>query len=1141
MKKALDTIKLRALKIQENSKNIFLSRTSPNLLDFKFFVNYLENINPNEPFLGRKKLVFNFEKLRTNDDLNIKILANRKLKEKLMSLNSSFERNKEIQNENKNRERIYNTFYKLKVESQKLFLSTGSNGLYFALKIFESADIADKIIRAPLLFFPANINISRKSKKVEIQISDIIEHNTALLSMISNRKNIFIDDFNFNFSYDFNKKDLMNKKILSELNSIYKKLGVNLSNKLGGWTKLTNVKKFNNFSKSNFKVSENRVEENIVFGIFSKNESYVFNDLKRILGNEEWINQLINLGKNIDRTFSVEKYLNDFNEKDTLLFSNLDLYQQGATKLALEKDVVLIQGPPGTGKTQTILNIVLNAISNNKKVLIVSEKQVALDVIYKRLNNSVLDLRPFAFNFSLKNNRKDFFGQLKLLDKFLEKEILTKGKARINYENQYKLIKEIDGIKYKKIEKYTYKDLMNFLLTNKGNPLLKYYGLFKKYLNEGKINELFDQEWVSKYSDLMSWQKKLRFDLSIDKISWIMKLDKKGLETSIRNYINFGLWQRPNEVKKVKKFKLSTNAVYDDVITTIREYKRMGGSNFHYDKYQPKQIELMWEIYKNNISLKNKEKIIDFYRMYELMPKFEESLMNFVDSTIQLNNSLNKITKIKDKVIKNNIKDLYNNKRRQAIKFYNYGGNKEKINRLIKDSYKSDLPRPSFWVKKNWKILSNMFNIFIGTIEDVSEFIPLTQKYDYLIFDEASQIFFEKALPSIYRGNKIIVLGDQKQLKPSNFFTSRNDLIGDEELNDDSRDLLEAESILDFYNENTKHNIMLRGHYRSKFGDLIKFSNDEFYNGKLWFENSAETFDDPIDYINVKGTWENNANEAEANEVVKQIIKFVENDKFYMKKSIGVVTFNVKQKEMIEDKIFSLGHERINNLFDWKGKEGEDLSIFVKNIEDIQGEERDYIIFSIAYSNNVRNYGSISLPGGENRINVAITRAKEKVLVIKSHKASEYYGLMSKANGPKVFVKYLIFVENIVEKNKNRFSDETSTITLDQKRMIQNYFVNDVHKYLAGKIGVNYRIGKYPGEKTNINVDLVVYKDKTPIMALICNDEEVDTPFSMMEKYIFKEEFLSSRGWKVYRINKYSWFSNKEQFLLEIKKFIEEK
>ncbi len=1130
MKKLLDTIKLRSLKIQENNKNIFLSKTSNKVLDFYNIMTFLEDGEYEKNFLENNELTFYFEKITNHLNHEWKTKADFLFKEKITDEKFSTEAKilSEVEKENKTRERIYNLLYKLKIESQKMLKDSGEDQLFIATKIFEFS-IDDKSIRAPLVFIPIKMKIFQKEKKVTFNLSFDPKHNVALLSMLSNKKNVFVNDFIFEENIGKNPS-----KILSSISKMYSSFDVNISKKIGKWNNISSTKKFINVSKNDYiQIKEEQVTNNILFGMFSQTETYVFNDLKKILENEKWINPLLDMSKNIDRTFSPENYLNDFNEKDVTLFSNLDLYQQGATKLALEKTPVLIQGPPGTGKTQTILNIVLNALNKDKKVLIVSEKQTALDVIYKRLN-SYVDLRSFALNLSLKNENNEFFEQIQILDKILGSGEVRKPKVKLDYSNQYKSIKKINSIKDKKMGSFTYEKLMTFLLTYSNNELSTHLNSYKKYLNE--IDSLFDFEWITTLSKLKKWEKNLKFDLNLEAITKFINLNSEQKENVINNYVKNNEWNFDFSKTKLKKIDISN--VLDVVSQSIDDYHKMNVNNFEFGKYDKEKSDFMLAIFESNFTISNKNDLKDFFEMVEIIPKFKDELKEFVKDTIELNNVLNKIPDIKLGVIENNVKNLFIDRKEKLIEFYKT--KQEEINKLIKDSYKSELKLSKHWVEKNWELLSKIYNIHIGTIENVSEFIPLTERYDYLIFDEASQIFFEKAIPSLFRASNVIVLGDQKQLRPPSFFSSRNELIDDdEEINDDVKDILESESILDFYNENTKHKIMLRGHYRSKFNDLIRFSNNEFYDKKLWFENSAEIFKEPIECIDVKGTWENNTNEVEADEVVKQVLKFVNDDSLFMKKSIGVVTFNTKQKELIEEKIFNLGNERINSLFDWKNDEGEDLSIFVKNIEDIQGEERDYIIFSVAYSSDVRNYGTVSLPGGENRINVAITRAKEKIIVIKSHKASEYYGMLSKSKGAQTFVKYLVYVENRVQKNKERnFDSKTNNHVVENS--VENVFLNDVSNFLTGKIGINYTIGEYLGEKTNINIDLVIYKNNSPVMAVICEDEKFDTDFSMMEKYIFKQEFLNSRGWKVYRLNKYAWISNKEVFLNEIKKMLEE-
>ena len=181
-------------------------------------------------------------------------------------------------------------------------------------------------------------------------------------------------------------------------------------------------------------------------------------------------------------------------------------------------------------------------------------------------------------------------------------------------------------------------------------------------------------------------------------------------------------------------------------------------------------------------------------------------------------------------------------------------------------------------------------------------------------------------------------------------------------------------------------NRMIQFHYRSEYEELIEFSSAAFYERRLFFASmiSNEKMRKPIEVIKVKdGLWTaENTNPAEAVEVVGLVKLLLE--KRRCKETIGIITFNIKQKELIQDLLIEANNKFINNeLNRVNPTTGDDESLFVKNIENVQGDERDIIIFSIGYARNkdgkVRaQFGLLNQSGGENRLNVANHESKEK-------------------------------------------------------------------------------------------------------------------------------------------------------------------
>jgi len=282
--------------------------------------------------------------------------------------------------------------------------------------------------------------------------------------------------------------------------------------------------------------------------------------------------------------------------------------------------------------------------------------------------------------------------------------------------------------------------------------------------------------------------------------------------------------------------------------------------------------------------------------------------------------------------------------------------------------------------------------------ESASAIFPVEDLFDLVIFDEASQCYLERGFPGLLRGKQIVICGDSKQLQPTDLYAIR----WDEEDEYENLDL-ELDSLLAF-GEKYFESIMLQGHYRSKSADLIAFSNQYFYKSKLLCipdQKFIQHATSVLEYKKVPGYWDKNINSVEAKEVLALILQ-----QDFNAKKIGVISFNYKQQELI--------HELLSDYF-LKNDMMFPNSIFVKNIENVQGDEADIIIFSIGYAPTLSgkfnmNFGLLNQEGGENRLNVAISRAREKIIVVTSIFPNQLDVETSIHEGPKYLKKYLEFV-----------------------------------------------------------------------------------------------------------------------------------
>lgn len=305
--------------------------------------------------------------------------------------------------------------------------------------------------------------------------------------------------------------------------------------------------------------------------------------------------------------------------------------------------------------------------------------------------------------------------------------------------------------------------------------------------------------------------------------------------------------------------------------------------------------------------------------------------------------------------------------------------------------------------------------------DSVARFFPADrQDFDLIVFDEASQITVAAAVGAMGRGRSVVVCGDSRQMPPTSFA----ELSRDEDPDDEP---LDEESILSECVAAHVPRLWLSWHYRSQVEGLIAFSNKSYYQGRLSsFPSPVAAERDPgptgfgISLRRVSGQFIRSVprgqsrrffrtNSAEAEAIVDEIRR-----RFAQAggsaPSLGVITFNTQQRDLIETRLRDLDDQKITASLD------ADEGIFVKNLENVQGDERDTILFSVAFSANERgdiplNFGPLNRRGGERRLNVAITRARRQVIVFCSFAPAQLQAERSESRGLQDLKRYLVLAE----------------------------------------------------------------------------------------------------------------------------------
>lgn len=434
---------------------------------------------------------------------------------------------------------------------------------------------------------------------------------------------------------------------------------------------------------------------------------------------------------------------------------------------------------------------------------------------------------------------------------------------------------------------------------------------------------------------------------------------------------------------------------------------------------------------------------------------------------------------------------------------------------------------------------------WLASPEVVSEIFPLQRGlFDVVIFDEASQLPVERALPVVYRGKQIVIAGDEQQMPPSRFFSAQLDELDDEDGDEVANEARLAESLLQQAKKIYGFDY-LAWHYRSRYQELIDFSNHAFYDGKLHVAANVErqAAEPPIRWRRIDGTWENNINPAEVHACTDLLHEHLTRSQKAFR-SVGIITFNMKQQEAIRDEIdrrreSDPGFAELMALAENPPSGNLDDRPFVKNIENVQGDERDHIIFSVGYAEDQdgrlrKRFGPLSVQGGENRLNVAITRARRRITVLCSFNPHELAVETSKNRGPVVFKRFLQYAKAVSEGDDHGVHGAISDVNpavanTPGPRSLEFHspFEEEVYDALRRhgyELETQWGVGGY-------RIDLAVVDPREPsrfCLGIECDGATYHSGKSVRERDIARQRFLETRGWTIERIWSRDWWVNPE-------------
>ncbi len=398
---------------------------------------------------------------------------------------------------------------------------------------------------------------------------------------------------------------------------------------------------------------------------------------------------------------------------------------------------------------------------------------------------------------------------------------------------------------------------------------------------------------------------------------------------------------------------------------------------------------------------------------------------------------------------------------------------------------------------------------------------PQMIEFDVIVFDEASQIRPEYALGALLRGKQAIVIGDTRQLPPTRFFDKIVDDAEEEDEDDFTVSIIDMESILNQCRQSFPVK-ELKWHYRSRHESLIAVSNQEFYDNSMLIFPSAI---DKSEHLGLKlvhirdAVYDRGTNRKEAQAVVKEAFAHYRN---YPNKSLGIGTFGVKQQQAILDE-FEVQLQQQPEMEEFFAS-NRDEYFFVKNLETIQGDERDVIFISVGYGFTkegklYKRFGPLNNDGGQRRLNVLITRAREKCVVFSNFRASDLQLEDNTSIGVKALKTFLEYAE-------------TGNLSVDRSEPsdpdLESPFEESVYEFMRSE---GYTVRKQVGH-AGYRIDLAVVNPTAPgsyLIGIECDGAPYHSSPVARDRDRLRQQQLESLGWKLHRIWSTDWYRNRAE------------
>jgi very-short-patch-repair endonuclease len=637
---------------------------------------------------------------------------------------------------------------------------------------------------------------------------------------------------------------------------------------------------------------------------------------------------------------------------------------------------------------------------------------------------------------------------------------------------------------------------------------------FEKRLSKIEKNGLFDFK-LKNYAELKTFEK-------VTKLYSTIEEKIRRLEENLDSYESYHYW---------RFFCSSKNKFELQIFLALKKFETENWKNIFIAWYYRGAL-LNFEANTENGFHKSDSKLQQLSTLYSELEKQQIQQIK----SIWGSNRSNQLSKASF-----NFNTLYNLRKNNA-------GPKNSLRKII---------------EKDFELFTSLFPVILTNPVAANAILPLEQGlFNIVIFDEASQLKISDTFTCLIRGQYKIIAGDEHQMPPSNYFQSNAELLEtDDEEDDDAFSeadeqavLAEAESLLQYASDLQNINkSYLDFHYRSKHPALIDFSNNAFYGGNLIPFPAQEVYK-PIEFRAVNGRYETRTNPTEVAEILKIIENEIHPDHNGKYPSIGIATFNINQRNLITEALNASAEN--STAFANKLQELRERGLFVKNLENIQGDEKDIIIISTTYGIKPdgkfsQSFARLNRIEGYKLLNVLITRAKDKLYVCTSIPREKYLAyqedIKNEGNNKKgILYAYLAYAEAVsnnepdlaesILKTLKEQSFEKPRAASGSDGLSESPFEEEVNDLLVDEFGEEnvvqqHRIGGF-------RLDFII-KTKTKDIVLECDGKAYHSSEEAYAYDMYRQKELENMGFLVYRIWSTNWFQDKESEMKKLKMFVE--